>query len=101
MDTDQNSRPFPGSDYLTDDERARGIAGDLTVIDLAVQRKQAAESMPPWRPANNGAGERPYFLYRGDSVPWIDRWYFNTAGDLVRYKNHKTAQRAADRLNRP
>ena len=68
---------------------------------MITDQNATPKTLPPWRPACNGVGKRPYFLYRGDTVSWIDRWYFNTAGDLVRYKNNDTAQRAADRLNRP
>ena len=42
----ERRRPFPGADYLTDDEYAQGVAGDLTMVDVAVHRKQAADNQP-------------------------------------------------------
>jgi hypothetical protein len=53
----------------------------------------------PWSPASNGAGKRRWFLYRDESVPVGERYYFDKRGYLVRYVSYETAQRAADKLN--
>jgi hypothetical protein len=60
--------------------------------------------LPPWQPAVNGTGKRPWFLARGSGaefhrIPVADRYHFSARGDLVRYANLESAQRAADKLN--
>jgi hypothetical protein len=54
--------------------------------------------MTAWRPANNGAGKRIWFLYR-DAPKVGDRYHLNSNGQLVRYASMQGAQRAADLLN--
>jgi hypothetical protein len=60
--------------------------------------------LTPWKPYNNGAGKRPWFLARSgpdsDSIPLEDRYHYNAAGNLVRYASIESAQRAADKLNK-
>jgi hypothetical protein len=54
----------------------------------------------PWRPANNGAGKRRWFLIRDDSsIPVRERYHFGSDGRLVRYASPESARRAADRMN--
>lgn len=60
--------------------------------------------LPPWRPAVNGAGARPWFVARGqgaehDRLPILDRYHFRADGQLRRYATEAGAQRAADKLN--
>lgn len=60
--------------------------------------------LPEWRPANNGAGKRTWFLVRGygsesDRIPISERYYYNKRDDLIRYATMESAQKAADRLN--
>jgi hypothetical protein len=71
---------------------------------LAFLGAAAAPELPPWRPASNGAGSRPWFLcrYSGHddmSVPLEDRYQFGAADTLIRYGSHEAARRAADKLN--
>jgi hypothetical protein len=59
-------------------------------------------TLPPWRPASNGAGKRRWFLYRdgtGPNTPLADRYHYSAGGILVRYASMETAQHAADKLN--
>jgi len=59
-----------------------------------------ATTLPPWQPANNGAGKRIWFLYReGESLSYDQRYHYATDGRLVRYASYDSAKRAADRLN--
>jgi hypothetical protein len=51
-----------------------------------------------WRPANNGAGRRIWFVYR-DAPKVEDRYHLSGSGQLVRYASIESAQRAADLLN--
>lgn len=60
--------------------------------------------LPPWQPASNGSGKRTWFLLRSgaetdDSLPLEDRYRYGANGNLVRYANAASAQRAADKLN--
>jgi hypothetical protein len=62
------------------------------------------QSLPAWRPANDGSGKRMWFLTRysghdDPSVPLEDRYHYGANGNLVRYASHGAAQRAADKLN--
>jgi len=71
---------------------------------LAFLGEDYGVTLPPWRPASNGAGKRHWFLYRDgtdQSVPLADRYHYSAAGTLVRYASADAAQRAADRLNTP
>lgn len=60
--------------------------------------------LPPWRPAVNGTGRRPWFVCRGwgtesDSVPTAERYHYSPAGKLVRYATVEAAAAAAHKLN--
>lgn len=55
--------------------------------------------LPPWQAANNGAGKRIWFLYRGDRVPFRHRYHCNARGDLIRYATFQSATAAAGQLN--
>lgn len=66
--------------------------------------RKAGLELPPWRPACNGAGARPWFVARGegaefDRIPVRDRYHFAQNGNLVRYASRESAQRAAGKLN--
>lgn len=56
--------------------------------------------LPPWQPANNGAGMHIWFLIRDMSVPLEARYHCTPTGRLIRYKSYALAKKAADRLNR-
>lgn len=52
-----------------------------------------------WRPANNGAGKRPWFVVRGNGGPAADCYQWTKSGNLIRYGSCEAAMRAAARLN--
>ena len=71
---------------------------------LAFLGEDYGVTLPPWRPASDGAGKRPWFLTRyegndGQSVPLEDRYHFDSRGVLIRYASMDSAQRAAGKLN--
>lgn len=74
---------------------------------LAFLGEDYGVQLPPWRPASDGAGTRPWFLTRYDdedpaaaAIPAEDRYRYSAAGVLVRYASEDAAQRAARRLNK-
>lgn len=58
----------------------------------------ARKALPPWRPANNGAGRNRWFLYRDDETPLAQR-YYEEKGKLRRFATWENAATAADKLN--
>jgi hypothetical protein len=70
---------------------------------LAFLGEDYGVTLPPWRPASDGAGRRPWFLARYDagdeSVPLEDRYRFGSRGVLIRYASMDSACRAAGKLN--
>lgn len=53
-----------------------------------------------WRPANNGAGARIWFVCTDAASAAEVQYHWSVRGDLIRYKSHASAARAAERLNR-
>lgn len=66
--------------------------GDPLYIDADLLRGE-------WHPANNGSGARIHFLIR-DAAELNDRYHYAANGRLIRYASNRTAQKAADKLNR-
>lgn len=60
----------------------------------------APEPVRTWRPVNNGAGKRIWFLIADDeTLPVGQRYHYDRRGWLIRYASHATASKAAARLN--
>ena len=66
--------------------------------------RELPEPLPAWRPAVNGTGRAPWFLYRGwgeeaERVPLDERYYLKGNGKLCRFTTRENAQKVADKLN--
>lgn len=75
------------------------LDGDF-FMDAAALR----EHLPPWGPAVNGTGERPWFVARGqgaefDHVPISERYHVRADGQLKRFASQQAAQAVARALN--
>lgn len=99
--------------YADSPDDFSGIALDVNPDDmirfcrevLASFGRDTGMTLPSWTPANDGSGNRPWFLVRRGveddrSVPVRDRFRYSTADVLVRYTSRENAQRAADKLNK-
>jgi hypothetical protein len=72
---------------------------------LAFLGEDDGTELPPWRPASDSTGTRPWFLcrYSGEDderVPLADRYHFSGAGTLIRYASEGAAERMAVKLNK-
>lgn len=72
--------------------------------EIMAGTRELPEPLPAWRPAVNGTGRAPWFLYRGwgeeaERVPLDERYYLKGNGQLCRFTTRENAQKVADRLN--